>query len=62
MIDEALEEVDTQDVEKEQVLRLIQTRYRSRNLLDYKEREKTIGALVRRGYGVNLVREVIEGL
>lgn len=55
----ALEETDDEEEMRDQVFRLIRTRYRTRNLLDYREREKTIGALVRRGYDVNMVRDVI---
>lgn len=55
----ALEETDDEEEMRDQIFRLIRTRYRTRNLLDYREREKTIGALVRRGYDVNLVREII---
>jgi regulatory protein len=55
----ALEETDDGEAQRDQIFRLISTRYRARNLLDYREREKTIGALIRRGYDVNLVREVI---
>ncbi len=55
----ALEETNDEEEMREQIFRLIRTRYRTRNLLDYREREKTIGAIIRRGYDVNMVREII---
>lgn len=58
-IQQAIEETEDEEELREQIFRLIRTRYRTRNLLDYREREKTIGALVRRGFEVNMVREVI---
>ena len=38
------------DEEKQQIARLLETRYRSRNLGDFKERQKVVASLLRRGY------------
>ncbi|MEC7839932.1 MAG: regulatory protein RecX [Chlamydiota bacterium] len=59
LIESGFNSLDTEGEQREQITRLLRTRFRARNLLDFKEREKTIGALVRRGYEVNLIREVI---
>lgn len=53
-----LEEEDHSD----QIRKLLETRYRTRNLNDYREREKTIGSLVRRGYRFEDIKETIAEL
>lgn len=62
MIELAFEQENGDQEQKKQLIKLIQTKYRSRNLLDYKEREKTVGALFRRGYQMHLILEVFEEL
>lgn len=58
-IEEHFDITDSEEIQKEQILRLIQTKYKNRNLQDFKEKEKTIGALARRGYDLSLVKEII---
>lgn len=55
-----LEESNSNDELQEQIIHLLQTRYRTRNLNDFREREKTIGSLARRGYDPYLVREILK--
>lgn len=60
IIEEYFDSTDSEEIQKEQILRLIQTKYKNRNLQDFKEKEKTIGSLARRGYGLSLIKEIIE--
>ena len=46
--------------QKEAIERLIQTRFRSKNLSDFKERQKVFGALVRKGFDFEVVKEAIK--
>lgn len=47
------------DGEEQQIHELLEKRFRNRNLEDFKEREKVIGALLRKGYDLELVREAV---
>lgn len=58
LMDYALSLVDQQDAGG-QIRKLLQSRYRSRDLSDYHQREKTIGALMRRGYQLEEIKEAI---
>lgn len=49
-IDSALTVYKSGDETKQNILKLINSRYRSRDLSDYKERQKVIAALARKGY------------
>lgn len=42
-----------------QIRNLLETRYRTRNLNDYREREKTISALIRRGYTIDVIKQAM---
>jgi len=59
-IREALQTLSSPDDQKQQILTLLHTKYKSRNLQERKDKEKTIGALLRRGFDLDLVREVLE--
>lgn len=61
-IEEFFESRESDEIQKEQILRLIQTKYKKRNLQDFKEKEKTIGALARRGYALSLIKEILFNL
>lgn len=45
--------------EQQQISRLLETRYRSKNLADYKERQKVVASLLRRGYPYEAVAAVL---
>lgn len=45
--------------EQQQIARLLETRYRSKNLTDFKERQKVIASLLRRGYPYDAVAAVL---
>lgn len=57
--EEIIASCSSEEEEKKQIVKLLQTRYRSRNLEDYKEREKTVAALIRRGYPLETIREAL---
>lgn len=50
LIAEFLGAAEDSDQQKEGIRRLLSTRYKSRDLTDYKERQKVIAALLRKGY------------
>jgi regulatory protein len=50
----------THEDQKEAIERLIQTRFRSKDLSDFKDRQKVFGALVRKGFDFEVVKEAIE--
>lgn len=54
----ALEDVDQRALIQE----LLATKYRRRDLEDFRERHKVVGALVRRGFDVSEVMEALRGL
>ncbi len=47
--------------QKDQLRRLLATRYKGRNLADFKERQKVVGALMRRGFDLDTIRKVVSG-
>lgn len=47
--------------EKESIQRLLQTRYRSRDLQNRHEREKVFASLMRKGFNLDVIREVMKG-
>jgi len=58
-IEAILSEMDSEEGQKERLRKLLETKYRNRDLEDYREREKVIGALVRKGYDFQIIREVL---
>lgn len=59
LIEKAFSLASGSEEQIDQIRKLLETRYRGRNLLDRREREKTIAALTRRGFDLSLVREAI---
>ena len=51
----ALESASGADQQKQAIAKLIQTRYASRNLSDFKERQKVIASLARRGFDLSII-------
>lgn len=62
LIEQALALVAENDDQADQIRTLLETRYRARNLMDFREREKTVAALIRRGFDINTIRTVINNL
>lgn len=48
-----------EEVLKEQIFDLLKTRYRKYDLADFKERHKAIGALARKGFSLDLIKECV---
>ena len=48
------------DTQKEQIQSLLNTKFKSHNLDDYKEKQKVIASLLRKGFDYEQVREVLE--
>lgn len=47
------------DSEKAAVLKLMNSRYSKRNLVDHKERQKVVAALMRKGFSWEIIRDVL---
>lgn len=58
----AIQEFCCPEVEQENIMKLLTTRYRRRNLLDPKEKKKVISALVRKGYNLSEIFSAIQGV
>jgi len=58
-VEQALEVSDSSEAQKQRMFKLLETRYRNRNLEDFREREKVIAAFSRLGYNFDLIREVL---
>ncbi len=59
----ALEIVDkhqTDDKQKKLIETLLNTRYRSKDLKDFRERQKVAAGLARKGFSFSLIQEVLE--
>jgi len=48
------------DEQQEAILKLLATRYRNRDLSNYKEKSKVIAALLRKGYEFSTIQKVLE--
>lgn len=59
MIEESLEGNSDSEEEKERLLSLIKTGYRSKNLKDFKDRQKVIASLIRKGFNISVIKEVM---
>lgn len=55
-----LSKLATNNEQKDAVQRLMRTRFRNKDLKDFKERQKVFGALVRKGYSFEIVKDVID--
>lgn len=51
---------EIQEQQPDQIRRLLQTTYKNRNLSLYREKQKVIAALVRKGYDLNVILSVIK--
>jgi regulatory protein len=56
-----LDRLATRESQVEGVQKLLQTRYRSRDLTDYKEKQKVIAALLRKGFDFEIVQSCLLG-
>ncbi|HRD54981.1 MAG TPA: regulatory protein RecX [Parachlamydiaceae bacterium] len=59
MIKRALGREDSKEERKARIVRLLATRYKSRELKDFKERQKVVASLVRKGFSYEEVLEEI---
>lgn len=48
--------------EVQAIQRLLQTRYRSKNLKDYKEKQKVVASLLRKGYPLDQIRHALNNI
>lgn len=55
-----LENASGLEVQKEQIVRLLSSRYKNKSLEDFKERGKVFAALVRKGFSFEVIREVLD--
>jgi regulatory protein len=55
-------EYNNPDVEKEGIKKLLATRYRSKDLTNYRERQAVIAGLIRKGYSFERIQEVVSNL
>jgi regulatory protein len=55
-----LENLDSAEERKERIQHLLTTRYRPRNLTDFRERNKVIASLVRRGFDISEILDVLK--
>jgi regulatory protein len=62
VVDEALKGVERGPGQQEGIKKLLETRYALRNLQDYKERQKVILALMRKGYDLSAILECLSDL
>lgn len=58
-VETTLRESQTTDDQKHSIKQLLSKRYRMRNLSDFKERKKVVAALVRRGFDLSLVLDLV---
>jgi regulatory protein len=59
-IEHFLENYVSPEKQQTQIQLLLQTRYKSRNLNDYHQKQKVIASLLRKGFDFEQVREVLE--
>lgn len=59
LIESALHSLDSTESRQERIQALLQSRYKNRNLCDFNERQKTISALVRKGFGLDDIYETL---
>lgn len=58
--EEVLKRVSGIEQQKEMIINLLSTRYKSKNLSDFKEKQKVIAALVRRGFDLSAILDCIK--
>lgn len=54
-LEAAMGEALGDEEQKQQILSLLKGKYKSRNLRDFKERQKVVAALIRRGFDLSLI-------
>jgi regulatory protein len=59
IIQEVVEQWRNPDEEKQVIKKLLQTKYRSKDLTQYKERQKVMASLGRKGYPFDQIRQVL---
>jgi regulatory protein len=59
-LEKALEKSWNSDSQKKQILSLLKTRYAKRNLTDFKEKQKVIASLVRKGFKLSIILDIIQ--
>ena len=60
MIAEALEEAEGISSQQEEISHLLQTRFKTRDLSQYKEKQKVIAALARKGYNFDQILKALD--
>lgn len=55
-VEETLHSMSDSDTQKESILNLLKTRYKSRDLSDYKEKQKVIASLMRKGFDFDAIQ------
>jgi regulatory protein len=61
LIEHAREHLEESPADQESIHKLLTTKYRTRNLADFKERQKVIAALMRRGFDLEEIKKAITG-
>lgn len=56
---QVLKEVASPETQRNLIRSLLATKYSKRNLSDYKEKQKVIGGLVRRGFDLELIMDLV---
>lgn len=56
----AVENMLSDETQDQQIAKLLSTRYRTRNLEDYKERSKVIAALLRKGFSLDSIHQAFK--
>lgn len=54
-----IQDLDSHESQKERLLRLLTTRYRTKDLSDFKTKEKVIASLIRKGFDYSIIKEII---
>jgi regulatory protein len=60
MFESAFEALSHVNNQKEQIMHLLKTRYKRRNLADFKEKQKVIASLIRRGYDLDEIKTAFD--
>lgn len=58
-LEEMSEAEQSQEAQKESIMQLLATRYRTRNLSDFREKNKVVAALARRGFDISIILDVL---
>lgn len=58
-IEDSLQLMGSESQQKDSIVQLLATKYKKRNLADFKEKQKVIASLARRGFNFSLIMEVL---